>query len=274
MPLTGFLRSMRPAWLLGTLAALSLGMGACGGGSSYGSSSTPLPPAAGNLSGTPTAISTPGAAVTVAIVGNFGGVLTGPNGMTVYIRTSDPTGGSTCTGTCATTWPPLTSSVASPVKPNGLTGDLGTFMRDDGTKQITYNGQALYSFSGDKAPGDANGQGIGGVWFVASVSLGPTSDSSTATPSSGTPSTNMGQAPAAATVAPTQTPAQAPTATQAAPAAVNTATPTPVPPTPVPAPVATPTPVPPTAAPPIATPPTPVPATPIPATPTPYPYPY
>lgn len=257
MPLPGFLRSRRPVWLLGTLAALSLGMGACGGGSSYGSSSTPLPPAAGNLSGTPTAASsTPSPAVKVAIVGNVGPVLTDPNGMTLYVRTSDPTGGSSCTSSCAATWPPLTSTSASPLKPDGLMADLATFTRDDSTKQITYNEQALYRFSGDKAPGDANGQGIGGVWFVASVSLGPTSDSSTPTQSSGT------------------APTEAPTATQAAPAAVNTATPTPVPPTPVPAPVATPTPVPPTAAPPTVTPSTPVVKTPVPATPTAYPYPY
>jgi len=156
---------------LGTLAAFALGLSACGGASSYGSSSTPLAPAAGNQSGTPAAAAS-SSAVKVADVGSVGKVLTDPKGMTLYIRKSDPAGGSSCTGTCATTWPPLTSTVASPVKPDGLTGDLGTFTRDDGTKQIAYNGQALYGYSGDKAPGDATGQGIGGVWFAASAESG------------------------------------------------------------------------------------------------------
>ncbi|MEO8540687.1 MAG: hypothetical protein ABI577_13190, partial [bacterium] len=39
--------------------------------------------------------------------------------------------------------------------------------RDDGAKQIAYNGKPLYRYGPDKAPGDANGQGIGNVWFVA-----------------------------------------------------------------------------------------------------------
>jgi predicted lipoprotein with Yx(FWY)xxD motif len=170
--LTAYRRSIRASLLLGTLAVFVLGLSACGGGSSYGTASTPRPPAAGNLSGTPTASSATSAAVKVGNVGSVGMVLTDPNGMTLYIRKSDPTGGSSCTGTCATTWPPLVSSVASPVKPDGLTGDLGTFIRDDGSKQVSYNGQALYDFSGDKASGDANGQGIGGVWFAASAQSG------------------------------------------------------------------------------------------------------
>ena len=34
--------------------------------------------------------------------------------------------------------------------------------------QVTYNGHPLYYFSGDQAPGDTNGQGIGDIWFVVS----------------------------------------------------------------------------------------------------------
>ena len=45
---------------------------------------------------------------------------------------------------------------------------LGTLTRDDGTVQVTYNGWPLYHFSGDTAPGDTNGQGLEGVWFLVS----------------------------------------------------------------------------------------------------------
>jgi hypothetical protein len=34
--------------------------------------------------------------------------------------------------------------------------------------QVTIDGHPLYTFSGDTAAGDTNGEGIGGVWFVAS----------------------------------------------------------------------------------------------------------
>ena len=45
---------------------------------------------------------------------------------------------------------------------------LGTQTQPDGTKQVTYNGHLLYTFVGDTAPGDANGQALGGVWFTIS----------------------------------------------------------------------------------------------------------
>jgi predicted lipoprotein with Yx(FWY)xxD motif len=45
---------------------------------------------------------------------------------------------------------------------------LGTITRDDGAMQVTYNGWPLYYFADDTAPGDANGQGLGDVWFLVS----------------------------------------------------------------------------------------------------------
>ena len=50
---------------------------------------------------------------------------------------------------------------------DGVDGSLlGTTERDDGTTQVTYDGQPLYVFASDAAPGDTNGQGVGEVWFV------------------------------------------------------------------------------------------------------------
>ena len=46
---------------------------------------------------------------------------------------------------------------------------LGTAKR--GSKlQVTYNGHPLYTYSGDSAAGQANGEGSGGVWFVVKAS--------------------------------------------------------------------------------------------------------
>lgn len=45
--------------------------------------------------------------------------------------------------------------------------ELGTIQRDDGSTQVTLNGWPLYYFAADAAPGDANGEGVAGAWFVA-----------------------------------------------------------------------------------------------------------
>jgi predicted lipoprotein with Yx(FWY)xxD motif len=104
-----------------------------------------------------------------------GTVLTGNGGMTLYTWMKDTTpNASACTGQCAATWPPATVDAGqTPVAGAGVTGTLATFIRTDDSKtQVSYNGAALYYFSGDSAVGDANGQGKGGVWFVATPSGG------------------------------------------------------------------------------------------------------
>ena len=42
-----------------------------------------------------------------------------------------------------------------------------TIDRGNGEMQLAVDGRPLYRFSGDAATGDANGQGVGEVWFVA-----------------------------------------------------------------------------------------------------------
>jgi predicted lipoprotein with Yx(FWY)xxD motif len=97
-----------------------------------------------------------------ATVGTQGTLLVaGANGMTVYTFAKDVanSGTSACTGGCITKWPALTVPAGStPAGGSGVTGKLGTITRsDDGSTQVTYNGLPLYFYSGDKAPGDANG---------------------------------------------------------------------------------------------------------------------
>ena len=109
-----------------------------------------------------------GIEITVSHTG-AGDALAGAGGMTLYVLTADAGGTSTCTGDCATTWPPLLGDGSEVNAGEGVTGEFGTTTRDDGSTQVTHNGQPLYHYSGDQAAGDANGQGVGGVWFIAPV---------------------------------------------------------------------------------------------------------
>jgi len=115
-------------------------------------------------------LASPGAAVQTAADAKLGSILTDGAGMTLYVFKKDTPGASSCTGTCAQNWPPLTIAAgAPPFAGTGVTGQLGVIQRSDGTSQITYNDMPLYLFAGDKQPGDTNGQGVGGVW--SSVAL-------------------------------------------------------------------------------------------------------
>lgn len=96
-------------------------------------------------------------------------VLTTFNGKTLYVRTSDPAPGSSCTGQCAQMWPPfLSSGTVDSTVPLG--GNLTVQMTANG-KQVEYNGHPLYTYSGDTAPGQTKGQGVGNVWQTITVAL-------------------------------------------------------------------------------------------------------
>jgi predicted lipoprotein with Yx(FWY)xxD motif len=106
---------------------------------------------------------------------SLGTILVDSKGNTLYVFLQDTGDTSTCTGDCAASWPALIAK--GEVKAGGGGGVdesfLGTSARDDGKMQVTYNGHPLYFFSGDQAPGDTNGQGIGDVWFVVSPAGDP-----------------------------------------------------------------------------------------------------
>jgi predicted lipoprotein with Yx(FWY)xxD motif len=103
---------------------------------------------------------------------DLGSYLVGPNGMTLYIFNRDPLNSSVCSGPCLENWPALTVESADAITAaDGITGALGTITReDDGTLQVTYNGQPLYYWAHDEAVGDTTGQAVGRVWWIASPS--------------------------------------------------------------------------------------------------------
>jgi predicted lipoprotein with Yx(FWY)xxD motif/uncharacterized cupredoxin-like copper-binding protein len=96
-----------------------------------------------------------------------GTILTDPKGRTLYIFTKDTEANkSTCAADCLANWPAFTAE-APLTLPMGVDGELSSFDRSDGSTQVSYNGMPLYYFAGDSGAGDINGQGKGGVWFVA-----------------------------------------------------------------------------------------------------------
>jgi predicted lipoprotein with Yx(FWY)xxD motif len=113
--------------------------------------------------------STPAAAApTIALgdAGEFGKVLTGDKGLTLYGFTDDKDGLPTCVGACATAWPAVIVNGAF-TAPAGFDASLFTVVdRPDGGKQLKFGKWPLYFYSGDEKAGDINGQGSGNKWFV------------------------------------------------------------------------------------------------------------
>jgi predicted lipoprotein with Yx(FWY)xxD motif len=119
-----------------------------------------------------TTASAPGAATSASASGSLraatiGGklVLTNSRGFTLYLFAPDTATASKCYGSCAAYWPPVKGPVtAGP----GVTGTIGTIRRTDGSLQATYDGHPLYTYIGDNAPGQANGNKLdlnGGFWY-------------------------------------------------------------------------------------------------------------
>jgi predicted lipoprotein with Yx(FWY)xxD motif len=142
----------------------ALAIAACGSATSgtAGSSGTPASPSAGTSSRT----------VDVAGTG-LGSVLVDSQGRTLYLWRADTGTKSACTGACATAWPPLETTGKPTAGRGATTALLGTSKRADGSEQVTYHGHPLYTFQGDTAPGQTNGQGsngFGALWFALSPS--------------------------------------------------------------------------------------------------------
>jgi predicted lipoprotein with Yx(FWY)xxD motif len=105
--------------------------------------------------------------------GKLGTFLVGTKGMTLYLFAKDKTSKSTCSGQCATFWPPLLTSGKPKAAGKAKASLLGTTKRSDGKLQVTYKGHPLYSFIQDKKAGDTTGQnflGFGAKWFVLAPS--------------------------------------------------------------------------------------------------------
>jgi predicted lipoprotein with Yx(FWY)xxD motif len=143
-----------------TFLALPLAVLALAGcGSSSNGSSSPAPPKTSD-----------GQAATIGVANeDLGKILVNSQGRTLYLFQKDSGTTSSCTGACAAAWPPLRTTGQPTVGTRANASLVGTTTRSDGNPQVTYNGHPLYLYSGDKNPGDTNGQGLtafGGGWFA------------------------------------------------------------------------------------------------------------
>jgi predicted lipoprotein with Yx(FWY)xxD motif len=129
----------------------------CGGGSARAPAQAPSPAAA-----------TPASAASVRVArSKLGRILVDAHGMTLYLFTEDRRGRSHCYYACARLWVPASVS-GRPTPGAGMTARLTTVRRHDHSRQLVYNGHPLYTLVADERPGQINGQGSSGTWFVVS----------------------------------------------------------------------------------------------------------
>jgi predicted lipoprotein with Yx(FWY)xxD motif len=102
----------------------------------------------------------------------LGTILVDSRGRSLYSFADDTKGSIVCTSSiqnCTTLWPPLMTTGRPHAGPGARASLLGTARRTKPTGvQVTYNGHPLYTHEYDKRPGDLNGQGYYGVWYVLS----------------------------------------------------------------------------------------------------------
>ena len=89
------------------------------------------------------------------------GMVTDPDGMTLYVFDKDTDGVSTCYDDCAKKWPAYVAKEGDTMAEKWTMVD-----RTDGTKQWAFDGKPVYHFDEDKAKGDIKGDGVGGFWHV------------------------------------------------------------------------------------------------------------
>lgn len=170
------------ATALGLAAGAAVGLSACGSsssGKSSGGSSASKPAAAADT-------------VSLKSVSGVGTVLVDSKGFALYSPTQEQSGTIHCTASCTAVWIPLTLSqgVSSPTASSSLMPKLGTIMRPDSKKQVTFGGKPLYRFLPDGSPGKVTGNGASDqfgsrsfTWHV--VSSGKTQTTTTQTTTRG-----------------------------------------------------------------------------------------
>jgi predicted lipoprotein with Yx(FWY)xxD motif len=103
----------------------------------------------------------------------LGSVLVDGRGRTLYLFERDRNGVSACNTACMKYWPVL----ASRGTPHAGRGVHQSLLRvtaaRNGRSQVIYAGHPLYTFVGDKQPGQTSGEGLtnfGGGWYVLAAS--------------------------------------------------------------------------------------------------------
>ena len=100
---------------------------------------------------------------------NLGAVLATPRKQAIYIWKSERKGTIRCTGACARAWPPVLvkRGVAVAMRYAGIKGDFGTIRRPDGSRQLTLDRRALYTYAHEQ-PGQVLCNDVDN-WFAVKV---------------------------------------------------------------------------------------------------------
>ena len=178
------MRFTKSPLLFGVAAMVALLVAGCGASSNNagaGPTSTATTVPAATATTAPAASGAVVQTASVSVSGTMETVLVTSTGLTLYYHTPDTT---TSVFTNTASWPPLLSAGGAPTTTATLSGKLD-ILNDANGAQVTYNGHPLYTFAGDSAAGQANGQGLGNVWYVVAPSLATgasATPSGTATP--------------------------------------------------------------------------------------------
>jgi predicted lipoprotein with Yx(FWY)xxD motif len=175
------MRFMKISLALTAASIMAFLLAGCGssngnGGGAYGS--TTANPTATATTATTGPSQLPINTASVSASGKTKTVLVNAQGLTLYYHTPDT---ATSVWTDAATWPPLLAPSGAPTSTASLSGTLA-IQNDANGAQVTYNGHPLYTYAGDSGPGMATGDGLGGVWFVATPGLAQSTAVSGATP--------------------------------------------------------------------------------------------
>ena len=155
--------SLKRTFLCIGILAIALTVVACGnsGYTSTGSSGGTTPTSTVSIITTATA----------TVNGQSVTILTNTQGRTLYYFKPDTATKTACTGACSGNWPPLLfTGTGTPGSATSLPGTLSVATLEN-RQQVEYNGHPLYTFGQDTAPGQTNGEGIKGIWFVATPTL-------------------------------------------------------------------------------------------------------
>lgn len=149
---------MRTKIIVGAALAGSALLAACGGGTGYKAAAPAAPAKTARTASSTTAIKLRHS--------QLGDILVNGAGRTLYGFTNDTNGMSSCNGSCAQSWPPLIVKAGWTAGAGVQRATFHTVARSDGQLQLASGKWPLYTFAGDRAPGDVNGQGSLGKWFV------------------------------------------------------------------------------------------------------------
>jgi predicted lipoprotein with Yx(FWY)xxD motif len=85
--------------------------------------------------------------VVIAAESAYGPMLYDATGQPIYLFTAEPGGRPACYDACADDWPPVLTRGEPRARGDARDSLLGVTRRDDGSRQVTYAGHALYFYA-------------------------------------------------------------------------------------------------------------------------------